>query len=144
MNASPANRVLVVENDLDQRTRIARFLAKNGYEFRLVASGEQALQAAIDFLPTIVLMSVSVPNQDGWLVCCKLKLGHAPPRIILITKTLADAAQRFADFVGAEAILASPLSDGDLFESITCHEFANRKSRLNQKWNRSSSIDACI
>jgi DNA-binding response OmpR family regulator len=111
-------RVLVVDDDPRVTEFVTRVLDTHACDYRVATNGEQALRADAAFAPAVVLLSVSIPDQDGWLVCCKLKGKRQPPRIVLTTRNLDDVARRFARFVSADAILPKPLSKDDLDKTV--------------------------
>jgi DNA-binding response OmpR family regulator len=116
MTAGP---ILIVAQDSKISAILSQVLDAHTCDYRVVTSGEQALDVADKIRPTIVIMSVSLPDQDGWLVCRKLKSTLRPIHVLLMTKELTDSATRFAKFVRADAILPEPPSEDDI-RSLGC------------------------
>lgn len=114
----PIPRVLVVDDNSSNASFVTRVLGNHDLEYRLATDGEQALLEAEKFSPAVVIMSVSVPNQDGWLVCYKLKMRTQPPRVVLTTLNLNEGARRFAEFVRADRLLGRPLSGDKLASAV--------------------------
>lgn len=111
-------RLLIVDDDPRVTELVVQVLEIHDWEYSIATNGEQALEAAEILAPAMIFMSVSIPNQDGWLVCYKLKTKRRPPRIVLTTHRLDEGAKRFADFVSADAILRKPLSSADSAKTV--------------------------
>ena len=65
-------RVLVVEDDDDIADVLQRSLRLEGYEVRIAADGQAALDQAHAFLPDLVILDLGLPKIDGIEVarCC--------------------------------------------------------------------------
>lgn len=105
---------LVVDDDPDVVEFMTRFLQSANCTVRSATSGEQALQEADSFCPDIVFLDVDIPDQDGWLVCFKLKMREKALPVVLITGRTEDNTDRFADFVHANGVLRKPFSSDDV------------------------------
>jgi CheY-like chemotaxis protein len=66
-------RVLVVEDNVDVAETTATMLTLAGHTLRWAADGAQALAAAQDFAPEIVLLDVGLPTVDGYQVARRLR-----------------------------------------------------------------------
>ena len=105
---------LVVDDDPDVVEFMTNFLRSANCNVRSATNGDQALQEADSFCPDIVFLDIDIPEQDGWLVCFKLKMrGKAPP-IVLITGRTEENTDRFADLVHADGVLLKPFSGDDV------------------------------
>jgi class 3 adenylate cyclase len=80
-------RVLIVDDNDTNREILARRLTANGYEVLHARDGEEALAAARQHLPDLILLDVMMPKLDGVEVCRRLKSDSALPftPIILVT-----------------------------------------------------------
>ena len=82
------------------------------------ADGERALRLAAVNNPEVVFLDIIIPEQDGWLVCSKLKMRLDAPRIVLMTGRTENDTERFADFVHADDVLKKPFSDEDVLRIV--------------------------
>jgi signal transduction histidine kinase len=64
-----ALKVLVVDDNLDVAQTIGWMLEAIGHDHRLVHDGRQALAAARDYRPDVVLLDIGLPGMDGYAVC---------------------------------------------------------------------------
>ena len=108
---------LVVDDDPDVVDFMSHVLRSAGCEVCVARDGDEALQQAEANDPDIVFLDINIPEQDGWLVCRKLKLPDAAPRIALITGRVEDDTDRFAAFVHADDVLRKPFSEDDVLRA---------------------------
>jgi two-component system, cell cycle response regulator DivK len=81
-------RVLIVEDNENNRKMLQRRLARRGYEVAVAADGAQGLALArAEPAPDVVLMDMSLPVMDGWAVTRRLKADPATRAIPVIALT---------------------------------------------------------
>ena len=61
-----SKRILVVEDQSDNRHIIRDMLAETGYEISEVENGEEALAAIAKQRPDLILMDIQLPIMDGY------------------------------------------------------------------------------
>ncbi len=72
--ALPRRRILVVDDNRDAASSLARVLERlYGQEVRVVHDGPEALVAAGEFRPEIVLLDIGMPGMDGYEVAGRLR-----------------------------------------------------------------------
>ncbi|MBX3026033.1 response regulator [bacterium] len=110
-----AKRILVVEDNLDNR-RILVYRLKRIGEFEIVeaSNGEEAL-AIVQTPPTpdLIFMDLKMPVMDGWEATKKirqLEVGRAIPIIALTAQAMAGDEQK-ALAAGCDDYLAKPIVD---------------------------------
>jgi CheY-like chemotaxis protein len=61
------HRVLLVDDDVDEREAIACFLELEGADVAVAGDGEEALNAlGADPLRCLILLDLNMPGMDGW------------------------------------------------------------------------------
>ena len=58
-------KVLVVEDDIDNRRIVTKVLSVEGYQVIEAADGVEALAQARAEHPVLILMDLALPNMDG-------------------------------------------------------------------------------
>ena len=104
-------RILIVDDHEINRDILATRLGMHGYELLQAADGEEALAAAREHLPDLLLLDVMMPKLDGIEVCRRLKGDATLPfmPIILVTAK-ADSKDVVAGLeAGADEYLTKPL-----------------------------------
>ncbi len=109
---------LVVDDEPDVVDFLAHVLSSADCEVHSAADGEQALEQADAYSPNVVFLDINIPEQDGWLVCSKLKMRSKAPTIVLITGRAEGNTDRFADFVHADEVLKKPFSEEDIVRIV--------------------------
>jgi len=108
----PNEKILAVDDDEDIRELVKYNLAKDGFRVRCVASGEQAITEALDFIPDLVLLDLMLPGLDGLDVCRQLKnnpkTNHIP--IIMLTAKGEDSDVVAGLELGADDYITKPFS----------------------------------
>jgi DNA-binding response OmpR family regulator len=67
------NRVLMVDDNLDNLQVLYQALEEEGYELLMAQSGEEALVTAKEARPALVLLDINMPGLDGYETCRRLK-----------------------------------------------------------------------
>jgi CheY-like chemotaxis protein len=83
----PSLRVLVVDDNIDAAQTIGMLLQAKGHEVRTAYNGPAALEAAVDFQPTVVLLDIGLPGLDGLEVAKRLRKQIGSRNAVLIAMT---------------------------------------------------------
>jgi two-component system, cell cycle response regulator DivK len=80
-------RVLVVDDNRDNRELVVKVLRQHGYRTSEAVDGEEALVLAAAELPDLILMDISLPGLDGYEVTRRLQVMNACKEIPVIALT---------------------------------------------------------
>jgi two-component system, OmpR family, response regulator MprA len=110
-------RVLVVEDDDEIADVLRRSLRQEGHEVRTAADGVEALDAAIEFVPDLVILDLGLPRLDGVEVCRRLRAEGDVP--ILIVTARSDTEDRVGGLdSGADDYIVKPFERQELLARI--------------------------
>jgi two-component system, cell cycle response regulator DivK len=113
-------RILVVEDQEDNRRILRDLLAHAGYDVIEVGDGEQALTAAGAHHPDVILMDIQLPLLDGYEATRRIKadpaLKHIP--IIVVTSYALSGDEAKARAAGCDAYVGKPYSPRALLAKI--------------------------
>jgi two-component system, cell cycle response regulator DivK len=115
-----SRRILVVEDQADNRQILNDLLASVGYEIIHAGNGEEALTAAATQLPDLILMDIQLPLLDGYEVTRRIKANPALRTIPVIAVTsyaLSDDEGK-ARAAGCDAYVSKPYSTRALLAKI--------------------------
>ncbi len=113
-------RVLIVEDDVFQRTVTRNALQAAGYEVAEAADGTEGLAKAESLRPDVILLDVVMPGPDGYDVCQQLKANPSTTHIPVIFTTAVEnlVLSRLAVQAGAAVCIAKPLRPDALAAAI--------------------------
>ncbi|MEX2174099.1 MAG: ATP-binding protein [Pirellulaceae bacterium] len=80
-------RVLVVDDNVDAAAGMAMLLRASGHETRVAHEGAAAMQAALEFVPQVVLLDIGLPVVNGFQVARSLRREPALAHAVLIALT---------------------------------------------------------
>lgn len=109
-------RILVVDDEPDITALVAYHLAKAGYRVSTAASGAEALRAAREERPDLVILDLMLPGVSGYDVLADLR-GMDETRdvgVILLTARREEADRIRGLSLGADDYLTKPFSPQEL------------------------------
>lgn len=110
--------VLVVEDDDQLRSIIARNLKASGYFVLQAASFSEAVDR-IDIKPNLMILDINLPDATGWDVAGWLASFTSPVPIIVISGETPDPKQ--LKHIEPKAFLAKPFAIEELLELVRQH-----------------------
>jgi CheY-like chemotaxis protein len=114
LNAS----VLIVEDDRDTREMLGRFLELEGFEVRMAANGQLALQTLHeDIHPCVIILDLMMPVMNGWQF---REIQRTDPELSEIPVVVVTAAGPRDDIpsINADGWLSKPVDFDRLLETI--------------------------
>ena len=115
-----ARKILIIDDDEQIRRSLRAILTAKGYHVVLAASGEEGLRVAVEELPDLVTLDLSLPGMQGIEVCQALRDWYHGP-IIVISVLERDADKITALKMGADDYVTKPYSVGVLLARIEAH-----------------------
>ncbi len=108
-------RVLVVDDEANQRSALASMISGWGYETQAAADGLEALDRIESFKPSVVVTDLMMPRMDGPELLRRLgEIEGAPPAIMLTAFGSIETAIEMVHNLGAYWFLEKPLQPGAL------------------------------
>ncbi len=92
-------RILLVEDNEDNRDMLSRRLIRKGYDVSLANDGGAGVSQAASEKPDLILMDMSLPVLDGWEATRRIKADPATrgiPVIALTAHAMSDDRDRAA------------------------------------------------
>ena len=112
-------RILVVDDDVSAADALASLLRSTGYgDARVAYTGATALALAIEFVPTVALVDLELPDMSGYELA--RHLSQHPQlqtlRLIALTADSEHPGRELAREAGVERYLIKPVGSADLAE----------------------------
>lgn len=113
-----AMRILIVEDDRQLRTSMARGLREASYVLEQAVTGEQAIELATSDAFDVMILDVRLPDVDGLEVCRTVRASGNRVPILMLT-ALDGVEQRIAGLdAGADDYLTKPFDFGELLARL--------------------------
>ena len=101
-----ATRMLIIEDDLDNRESLGLLFQSSGYDVYLADGGERGIALATAHEPDIVLLDLGLTGLQGEEVAQVLKAGTSPPLIVAYTGY--ERLEKAALAAGCDAFVVKP------------------------------------
>jgi DNA-binding response OmpR family regulator len=131
-------RVLVVDDDMNVRDVVRRYLEHAGYRVVVAGDGEQALALAHETDPDLVVLDLMLPGIDGYEVCRRLRQRSQVPVVMLTARGEEDDRIAGLQF-GADDYVAKPFSPRELVLRVTS---VLRRAHVATETVREELVDA--
>jgi DNA-binding response OmpR family regulator len=113
-------RVLIADDNVDDREMYRRFLVARGYLVSVVSDGEEAVTRALNGRFDIVVLDLALPKLDGIQVVTQLRSFTSTSRLLVVTLSAqtGEHVRAAAVDAGADLALEKPLPPEDLESAI--------------------------
>lgn len=140
----PGASILVVDDTVENVRLLMSVLADRDYEIRPATSGRQALLAATQAPPDLILLDVDMPDMNGFEVCRNLKdtPGLRDIPVIFLT-ALTDASDKVRAFeLGGADYITKPFQVDEVLARVNAHLGLRRaKLDLAQQYERLRELE---
>jgi len=139
-----AEKILIVDDDIDSLKLIGLMLQRHGYEVVAANSGSQALGKADAELPNLIILDVMMPDMNGLEVSKRLRQNPRTQKIPIImftAKTLIDDKVKGFE-AGADDYLTKPTHPAELasrVKAILARSAAKQAAENNAAGNSSAA-----
>ncbi len=111
------NNILVIDDEVQIRRLLEITLNLNGYRVSEASTAREGMLSAATHNPSLILLDLGLPDEDGFSVLRKLREWYQNPIIILTVRNSEDDIIRALDS-GANDYLTKPFRTGELLARI--------------------------
>jgi CheY-like chemotaxis protein len=114
-------RILLIEDDEPLRKTLGRLFLRSGYEVAEAENGRTALQEMARQPADLVITDLIMPEVEGVETIRSLRRQYPGIKIIAMSgggRSSAEGYLRIAQNLGAQRVLAKPLTPWELLEAI--------------------------
>ncbi|MBG6077504.1 CHASE3 domain-containing protein [Polaromonas sp. CG_9.11] len=114
--AKAAQRILVVDDNVDAAQSLALLLEMTGHCIWLAYDGPAAVQAAIDCQPGVILLDIGLPGLDGYKVAQRIRRLAGLKNVVLVALTGygQDSDRQRSQEAGFDHHLVKPAEFGEI------------------------------
>jgi signal transduction histidine kinase/CheY-like chemotaxis protein len=119
----PEWRILIVEDEADNRLLIQRLLESVGFTVREAVNGEEAIQQYQDWQPQLIWMDMRMPVMDGYEATRRIRAlpGGKEVKILALTASVFKEQEGKIIEAGCDAVLHKPYNEAEIFTAIAEH-----------------------
>jgi two-component system OmpR family response regulator len=107
-------RLLIADDDDNLRSMLEAALRHHGYDVTAVASGREALAAASEAAPDLIVLDVMMPDLDGFEVCRRLRTEGSRVPVVFLTARDATEDKVRGLTLGGDDYVVKPFSLDEL------------------------------
>ncbi len=113
-------RILVVDDNRDSASTLAILLRLMGNVTKTANDGMEAVEAAGDFRPDVVLLDIGLPKLDGYEACRRIRQqpGGADMVVVAVTGWDQDEDRARSSEAGFDHHLVKPVDQATLAEIL--------------------------
>src|SRR5512133_2479177 len=115
---SHAPSILLVDDDVTLRERLARALRERGFDVRTAGSADEAMEQTRADSPEMAVIDLRMPGRNGLELLRDMR-EHAPAsRVLVLTGYVSMATVVEATELGAEGYLPNPVDADELLAAF--------------------------
>ncbi|MEW5719237.1 MAG: response regulator [Chloroflexota bacterium] len=113
----PTRTLLIVDDNAGLHDLYRRYLAEQNWHVIGAKNGKEARELLLETLPTVILLDVMMPEEDGWELLVSFKGTPELAGIPVIICSVVNEPKLAAD-LGAASSLTKPVSQQSLVEAL--------------------------
>ncbi|HEX9670479.1 MAG TPA: ATP-binding protein [Thermoanaerobaculia bacterium] len=127
VRSSAPLRILVVDDNRDAAATLALLLELTGHDVRTAHDGLEALAAASEFRPDVVLLDIGLPKLNGYEVARRIRRQPRGQGVVLIAITGwgQEEDKRQSQDAGFDQHIVKPVEPGTLLKLLATFESAS-------------------
>jgi len=120
---SPRSRILIVEDQPENRLLLHKLLEPLGLELREAVNGKEAVEICAAWHPDLIWMDIRMPVMDGMEASRRIKATEAGARtkIIALTAHALEEERREILAAGCDDFIRKPYQETEIFEAMARH-----------------------
>jgi PAS domain S-box-containing protein len=119
-NVSNGIAILIAEDSPTQAEQLKHYLSARGYSVSMAGDGKQALAAALENKPRLLITDVVMPEMDGYTLCSKIKSSNTLKDVPVVLLTSLSRPQDILKGLecGADSFIRKPYDDKYLVSRV--------------------------
>ncbi|WNZ23787.1 PAS domain S-box protein [Leptolyngbya sp. NK1-12] len=121
----PVYRLLVVEDNPENRQFLVQLLQSVGFEVQAASNGQDAVTLWQQWAPHLIWMDMRMPVMDGYEATRRIRSlvspFHSPPKILALTASAFGDESAAILAAGCDDLVCKPATEASLFRKIAEH-----------------------
>ncbi|MDP9885320.1 DNA-binding response OmpR family regulator [Sinomonas atrocyanea] len=106
---SAERRAVVIEDDADMQSLLARTLQRHGFDVAVAGTGAEGLRLVGEHTPDLVTLDLNLPDLDGTEVCRRIR-AVSDAYVMMITGRADEIDELMGLQIGADDYISKPFS----------------------------------
>lgn len=118
-----SHRILIVDDNRDNADSLELMLRIMGHATRTVYDGEEAVTAAGEFRPDVILLDIGLPKLNGYEACRRIREQPRDKKLVIIAQTGwgQEGDRQHTYDAGFDHYLVKPVDPGTLMRLLAAH-----------------------
>ena len=112
-----SHRILLVDDEIDILEFVRYNLQKEGYEVFTAQNGAEALKAAAECRPHLILLDLMLPGTDGLTLCREIRRFSDVP-VVMVTAKIEEIDRLLGLEIGADDYICKPYSPREVVARV--------------------------
>ena len=119
----PRPRLLIAEDQLENRLLLRKLLAPLGFELREAVNGEEAVALFEEWRPDLIWMDIRMPIMDGLEATRRIKatVSGKTAKIVAVTAHALEEERREILAAGCDDFIRKPFQETEIFDALAKH-----------------------
>jgi signal transduction histidine kinase/CheY-like chemotaxis protein len=119
----PVWRLLIVDDNADNRLLLSSVLAGIGFEVREAENGQEAINQFEEWKPHLIWMDMRMPVMDGYEATAKIRQLNSGDKVKILALTASAFKEQHQKMlkVGCDAVLHKPFHISEIFAALVKH-----------------------
>ena len=119
----PEYRVLIVEDNPQNRTLLVKLMQPLGFRIREASNGQQGIDISEEWDPDLIFMDMRMPVMDGFEATRRIKNGSKGRRIkiVAVTASVFEHEKELVMNAGCDDFIRKPIRSEEIFETLARH-----------------------
>lgn len=115
-------KILLIEDEAEIRDVVVMYLEKLGLKIETAADGKSGLEKALNMVPDLIVLDLSLPELSGEEVCKTIRessdksISEIP--ILMLTAKASQTDQIIGKVIGASAYIVKPFESNELIAEV--------------------------
>ncbi|NER78933.1 MAG: response regulator [Leptolyngbya sp. SIO1D8] len=114
-------RILVVDDQADNRRVIRTLLEQVGFEVQEAVNGQEAIAQNQTWQPHLIWMDMRMPVMDGYQATHRIKMQPQPPVIIALTASVFEEKREAVLAAGCDDFVRKPFQENVIFNKLAMY-----------------------
>lgn len=110
--------IFIIEDEKKIAEILSDYLLKNGFQTKLMFSGEQAFEQILADKPDLVIMDIMLPVVSGFDICRRLRAANNQVPIIMLTARVSEADRLEGLNMGADDYVCKPFLPNEVVARV--------------------------